>query len=185
MRGTMATAGALIALGGLATAWLLAAEATRQVETREVATSVAAGEKGASVTATKVKLRWDSSSEKDLAGYVVSWGDASSKYTETRTVGSDVTSIELDLAPRPQPYFIAIQARNRAGQVSGYSNEFGLDLSSGTPQPLKVPSIRATRSSSSKVKTAKPKLTPEEKAQRRRDKQERKRKAQEAAAQKP
>ena len=111
MRGTMATAGALIALGGMATAWLVAAEATRQVETREVATSVAAGEKGASVTATKVKLRWDSSAEKDLAGYVVSWGDASSKYTETRTVGPDVTSIELDLAPRPQPYFIAIQAR--------------------------------------------------------------------------
>jgi hypothetical protein len=189
-RVAMATAGGLAALGGLATVWLLAAPTHRQTEPRAGATSVAQSEAPASGTPGKVRLRWDPSPDTDLAGYVVSWGDAPSKYTDTRTVGPDVTSIELDMVPRPQPYFIAIQARNRAGQVGGYSNEFGLDLSSGTPRALKVPKAakatgaKKTKPASAKTPGTKAKLTPEEKAQRRLEKQERKRKAREASKQK-
>jgi len=180
---TIGTAGVLTAVCGLATVWLFAAPLARQAETRVAATTGTSGETGAGLATTKVRLRWDPSTDTDLAGYVVSWGDGPGKYRESTTVGPDVTSVELDVAPRPEPYFVAIQARNRAGKLGGYSNEFGLDLSSGTPQALKPP--KASKSSSSKVKTPKPKLTPEEKAQRRREKQERKRKAQEAGAFKP
>jgi hypothetical protein len=178
----MAMAGVLTMLGGVATVWLLAAPAARQAEVRAGATQAATREAAVASGEAKVRLRWDPSTDKDVAGYVVSWGDAPAKYTQTRTVGPDVTSIELDVAPRPEPYFIAIQARNRAGQVGGYSNEFGLDLSSGTPQAVKVPNVK--RTSSSKNAKAKPALTEEEKAQRRLEKQERKKKAREAAKQK-
>lgn len=172
-------AGVLAAFGGLATVWLLAAPEVRQADHRAAASQAATGETAVPGGPTKVRLRWDPSPDKDLAGYVVSWGDAPSKYTATRTVGPDVTSIELDIAPRPQPYFVAIQARNRAGQVGGYSNEFGLDLSSGTPRALTVPKVR--RTASSRDAGRKSKLTDEEKAERRLAKQERKRKAREAA----
>jgi hypothetical protein len=173
---------ALAGLGGLATVWLLATPAISQVESRAATANVAAGSNSGGLPATKVQLRWDPSTDTDVSGYLVSWGDVPGKYTQTQAVGPEVTSLDLNVSPRPQPYYIAVQTRNRAGQLSGFSNEFGLDLSSGRPRPLKMAGWRAKGSSSeAKVKTPKPKLTPEEKAQRRREKQERKRKAQEAA----
>lgn len=166
--------------------WLLATPAASQVETRAASAPAATeGTSPAPPVPGKVRFAWDPSGDKDVAGYVVSWGDAPGKYTDTRTVGADTTSIELAVTPRPQPYYLAIQARNRAGQLSGYSNEFALDLSSGEPRALQVPGWRANRASSATAKTPKSKLTPEEKAQRRREKQERRRRAQEAKAAKP
>lgn len=179
-------AGAVLAgLAGVTTVWLFATPAASQ-EARAAAAPAAPDSAHAAPPGDgKVRFSWEPSQDKDVTGYVVSWGDTPGKYTESKTVGPDVTRVELDVAPRPQPYYVAVQSRNRAGQLSGYSNEFGLDLSSGEPKALRVPTWRETRSQSAKVKTPKPKLTPEEKAQRKREKQEQRRKAQEAKGLKP
>ena len=181
----MATMGLLAGLAGLVAAWLLTTAAAQQVTPQAAGLpSAASPAKAASPGTTSVLMRWDANTEADLAGYVVSWGDKPGAYDRSRTVGPGTTSVELELAPRPQPYFVAVQARDAAGRLSGYSNEFGLDLSSGLARPLKTPKANASSSTSTKKAGAKPKLTKEQKAQARREKQERKKKAQEAAAQK-
>jgi hypothetical protein len=93
---------------------------------------------GAPTQAVHVSFRWAPSPDTDVTGYLVSWGDKPGVYTSTSTVGPTSTSIELSLMRRPEPYYVAVQARNVAGALSAYSNEFSLDVFSGRPRATKV-----------------------------------------------
>lgn len=172
----------LAVAGGLATVWLLATPSARQAAA-QAGTSTTSAEAGTSaVRTTTVRLAWDPNAEQDLAGYVVSWGDTSGQYTQSKAVGAKETTVDIEVALRAQPYFIVVQGRNTAGQLGGYSNEFRLDVSSGRARPLKAPA--ASSAAAAKKAGAKPKLSKEEKAQLRREKKERQKKAQGAAGEK-
>jgi len=108
----------------------------------------------------KVGFSWDPNTESDLAGYVVSWGDKPGGYTQSKSLGREATSVELELALRPEPYYVAVQARNAAGQVSGYSNEFSLDVSSGKAKAVKAGKTKAKRVKPPKEKKQKPPKKP-------------------------
>jgi hypothetical protein len=172
--------GLLTSVVGVAAAWQLAAPSTRQAPPAG-APAVESQAVGATPTQVRVPLRWDASTDTTVAAYVVSWGDTPGAYTANTVVAGTATTVELELSARPEPYFVAVQARNAAGQLSGYSNEFGLDVSSGRAKPLRAAKAKP---SSTRKAGAKPKLTKEQKAQARREKQERKKKAREAGAQK-
>lgn len=177
------TAGGVAVLGTLVAVWLSGGTSLGQSESRPTPTAPvesAVDSSDAAARTAKAPVRWDASPEADLAGYVVSWGDAPGRYTSTKEVGPDVTSLELIVSLRPNPYFVVVQARDKSGKLSGYSNEFGLDVSSGVARPLRRPktTAKSTRpaavsSGADASRTVKPKLTKEEKAQLRREKQER------------
>lgn len=114
----------------------------------------------------KVRLSWDASGEREVVGYKVSWGDMPGRYTESTSLAAPASSVELSLSPRPAPYFVAVQARSGAGQVSTYSNEFVLDLSSGTPRAVTVVNTGGPGQSQAKTaKAKKPRKSEKEKAE--------------------
>jgi hypothetical protein len=70
--------------------------------------TVAAAEAGS------ITIVWDANTEPDLAGYVVSYGTASSRYDATIDVGP-ATTWTLTNTVQGRTYFFTVQAYNRAG----------------------------------------------------------------------
>ena len=74
-----------------------------------------------SVLGASVSLNWQANSEPDIAYYLVSWGTSSRQYSNTaRATGTTYTVTNLEDA---QTYYFAVQAVDRAGQKSEYSDE--------------------------------------------------------------
>jgi hypothetical protein len=103
--------------GLFATALLLASASTPQAQSR------------------LVTLTWDANRERDLAGYILSYGTKSHQYTTHINVGK-VTSRRLTVTPSRRYYF-AVKAYNTSGHQSKYSNEIRYG---GTPPRLTRPS---------------------------------------------
>ncbi len=82
-----------------------------------------------------VTLTWDANRERDLAGYIVSYGVKSHEYSTHIDVGN-VTRRQLTLTPGRRYYF-AVKSYNTNGYQSEYSNEVH---DGGTPPTLSRPS---------------------------------------------
>jgi hypothetical protein len=85
------------------------------------------------VQAATVIAQWDANPESDVAGYVLSYGTQSGAYTTTVDVG-EVTSFSFSLTAG-QTYFLAVQAYDTVGSISGYSQEIVYNVPSGTVLP--------------------------------------------------
>jgi len=82
------------------------------------------------VSAGTIAVAWDPVTDPDLAGYRVSWGTSSGNYTQQQDVGL-VTSVTLSGLADCTTYYVAVKARDAAGNLSaGFSNEI-----SGLPRP--------------------------------------------------
>lgn len=127
---TPRSAGLLIALLA-GPVWLLAGGDGRPDQPAAVAAPPAPTAGATEPGSVPVRLRWDAVAGADVAEYLVSWGDGPATYTASRTVGRAETAIVLDLPRRAKPYYFAVQTRDTAGRMSGFSNEFAIDVSSG------------------------------------------------------
>ncbi len=164
----------------LATMWLVATPAAQATPAPgETATAAPApATPAAPGPPTTHRVTWDRSTAPDLSGYVVSWGDRPGVYTHSKRVGAQDTSTDLEVAPGATGVYVAIRAVDRAGVLSGYSNEIAIG------QPGKAGSKKAGAKPAAKAKAAKKApRTAEEKAELRRKKQERKKQKAAARAQ--
>ncbi len=170
----------MTALATVAAVWLVATpapQATPSVEpTGSTAATSGAGTPTAAGAVKTHRVTWDRSTEPDLSGYVISWGDRPGVYTQSKRVGAQATSADLEVAPGTDGVYVAIRAVDGAGVLSGYSNEIavGQAKKAGGKKPGAKPSSKA------KAGKKAPK-TEQEKAELRRKKQERKKKKAEPA----
>lgn len=134
--------------------WLPAVASGRQPgSTSTGAPGAAAPEASGQGRTVKVEFKWQPNTEADLAGYIVSWGDKPGVYTSSKSVGPQATSVEFPVVVRPEPYYVVVQARDAKGALSGYSNEFALDVSGGKARAVKSP----MKPKPKREKSAKPK----------------------------
>lgn len=113
-----------------------------------------------------VRFAWDTVDAPTTTAYVVSWGDKPGVYTASTTVGAKESEAQISLTVRPEPYYVVVQARDASGTLSGYSNPFSLDVSSGKATAVKEqPRVRAKpkREKAAKQKALKKKVPKEPK----------------------
>ena len=80
-----------------------------------------------------MSIAWNPVTDNDLVGYRVYYGAAAGNYPQHQDVGL-VTSLTLTGLPDCSSYFVAVKARDAAGNLSvGYSNEIV-----GMPRPILV-----------------------------------------------
>ncbi|MBA3886384.1 MAG: fibronectin type III domain-containing protein [Acidobacteria bacterium] len=94
---------------------------------------------GSPARAATVTIAWDQNSESDLAGYVVQYGTAAGKYSQTIDVGNK-TSWTLPNAEVGRTYYFTVQAYNVNGQRSAMAKEVtaaipGSPIASGPVAP--------------------------------------------------
>lgn len=70
-----------------------------------------------------VTFAWQSPSETNLVGYILSFGVATTNYTTNLFVPGPVTSCVVSNLQEEQLYFFALRATNTAGLASAYSAE--------------------------------------------------------------
>ena len=92
----------------------------------------------------QVQLAWDAPLQADgtpvstVAGYKLSYGSQSGQYQTVVTVGLTTTYTVQNLAAR-QTYYFAVQAYDRTGTESAFSNEISVTLSANTPAAGLIP----------------------------------------------
>jgi len=86
------------------------------------------------VHATTVIAEWDPNPEQDIAGYILSYGTQTGTYTTSIDVGA-VSSFSFSLTAG-HTYFVAVQAYDTLGALSGYSNEVVCSVPADTVPPL-------------------------------------------------
>ena len=74
------------------------------------------------VQATQITLAWDSSTDPNIAGYKIYYGNASGSYSTVVDVGGQTTCMIANLSAGMAYYFAATEY-DKSGQESGYSNE--------------------------------------------------------------
>lgn len=83
-----------------------------------------------------VDLKWDISTESDLAGYNIYYGKTSGQYTRRKTVGQ-VDRYRIEELNNGEAYYFAITAYDTLSRESDYSDEVGIiinePLSSTSP----------------------------------------------------
>ena len=73
-------------------------------------------------SAFSVTLAWESSPSPDASEYIIHWGTESGVYTQSVSVGYDLTGIITNLIDGDMYYF-AVSCKDIEGEESGYSNE--------------------------------------------------------------
>jgi fibronectin type III domain protein len=88
------------------------------------------------VGAASLSLAWDHSTSSNAAGYLVSYGTQSGKYTTTIKAGY-VTSVTINGLTEGTTYYISVQSYDSAGTLGSPSQE----ISGKVPAPVPVLSI--------------------------------------------
>jgi hypothetical protein len=88
------------------------------------------------VDAATLTLAWDHSTSSNAAGYLVSYGTQSGKYTTTVKAGY-VTSVAINGLTEGTTYYISVQSYDSAGTLGSSSQE----ISGKVPAPVPVLSI--------------------------------------------
>jgi len=88
------------------------------------------------VGAASLSLTWDHSTSSNAAGYLVSYGTQSGKYTTTVKAGY-VTSVTINGLTEGTTYYISVQSYDSAGTLGSPSQE----ISGTVPAPVPVLSI--------------------------------------------
>ena len=87
----------------------------------------------------QISLAWDGSSDSDICGYKVYYGNASRDYNFSMDVGN-WTSCTISGLEQVEVYYFAVTAYNTQGSESGYSNEVSITIGT-TPLPRPMPWI--------------------------------------------
>src|SRR5688572_23689183 len=80
-----------------------------------------------------VKLAWDANSERDLDGYILSYGTQSGTYPTSIDVGN-VTTKQVTLSPGKRYYFV-VRAYNTSSIIGPKSAEVFVDVGIATTVP--------------------------------------------------
>ena len=99
-------------------------------------TLVTSGLPAGSVSRRSLGLAWDASTDPDVVGYRVYYGNASGEYTQSVTV-SNVTFATISDLTEGLTYYFVIRAFNAAGLESDPSNEISNTIPTSSSAPVK------------------------------------------------